>query len=224
MSNASKSEQRANRRKAAKRKDQMRNMIWIGAGALLVAVALILPNIDFTPPEIVDYQMTDFNMIGDPNAPVVVEEYGDYQCSHCRNFHNESEMTLIEDYVYSGKVLFIYHSAGDYFPGSGKAAEANYCAGDQGMFWQYKDLLFDNLAGNFSQARLISDAESIGLDKATFTDCLELGKYADLVSQDYTDFQNSGAAGTPSFLVNGVLAVGGDDYEGLVAAIEAALP
>lgn len=224
MSTQSKSEQRADRRKVAKRKDQMRNMLWIGGVALLVAVALIIPNIDFTPPVIVDYQMVDDNSIGAADAPVSVVEFGDYQCSHCRTFSREYEEDFIQNYVYTGEVLYTYRTAGDFFPGSARAGEANYCAGDQQAFWQYKDLLFEDITADFTDQNLIDKAQTLELDIDTFRECLDTNKYAERVAQDYTDFQTAGGSGTPSFLVNGVLAVAGADYEGLQAAIQAAQP
>jgi protein-disulfide isomerase len=224
MTNLSKQEDRANRRRANKRNQQMRNMLWIGIGAVLVAVALILPNIDFTPPVIVDYEMTNGNLIGDPEAPVSVVEFADYQCPHCRDFHNENFPRLLEAYIYTGKVRFEYRSAGEFFPGSAQAAEANYCAGDQDAFYQFNDLLYENLSFNFTDARMLSDAEAIGLDRDVFKDCLDTDKYAERVANDLVDFRNAGGQGTPSFLVNDVLVTAGNDYEGLVAAIESVLP
>ena len=98
MSNQSKSDQRADRRKAAKRKEQMRNMLWIGGGAILVAIALILPNIDVTPPGIVDYQMVDFSSIGAAHAPATVVALGAYQCSTCQAFHDLPATALLANY------------------------------------------------------------------------------------------------------------------------------
>ncbi|MBI5354204.1 MAG: thioredoxin domain-containing protein [Chloroflexi bacterium] len=75
--------------------------------------------------------LVQVNTIGDPNAPVHIIEYGDYQCPYCLEFWNESEALLIEEYVNTGKVYFEYRSFGAYLgPESGLAAEGSYCAGD----------------------------------------------------------------------------------------------
>ena len=155
----------------------------------------------------------DGNSMGDPNAPIHMEEFGDFQCPFCQRFHEQTEPSLVEQYVNTGKVYFTYRSAGNWVSqniGGGKtesqdAAAAAYCAADQNKFWEMHDILFANLlgedVGSFTDERLATLAEKAGLDMNIFEDCYSSGKYKDKVQQDYADTIASGVNGTPSFLV-----------------------
>lgn len=84
--------------------------------------------------------------LGNSNAPVTLVEFSDYQCPYCGRFYSTSEKQLIDELVNTGKVKFYYRD----FPlsqihiGAQKGAEAARCAGDQGRYWQYHDLIFEN--------------------------------------------------------------------------------
>ena len=97
--------------------------------------------------------------MGDPNAPVKVEEYGDFQCPACRIFHESQEGQLIEKYIKTGLVYFTYTPFSFIGDESVKAAEAAYCAADQGKFWEYHDMLYANQTaenkGDFADSRLM---------------------------------------------------------------------
>lgn len=151
--------------------------------------------------------------IGDPNARIHMEEFGDFQCPYCRRFHEQTEPALIEQYVQTGKVYFTYRSAGNWVSdniGGGKtesqdAAASAYCAADQNKFWEMHDILFASVLGedadSFTDERLATLAGQAGLDMNTFNDCYSSGKYKDKVQQDYNDAVASGIRGTPSFVV-----------------------
>ena len=117
-------------------------------------------------------------------------------------------------YVDTGKVYLVFHP----FPfidqavtGGNKshaAAEAAYCAMDQGQFWQYHDMLFNNQnpngenLGAFTDKRLAAYAEKIGLNMTQFNDCYNSGKYKQHVLDDYQQGIGLGINSTPSFFVN----------------------
>ena len=156
----------------------------------------------------------DGNSMGDKNAPIQIVEFGDFQCPYCKRFHEETEPSLITNFVDTGKVYFTYRSAGNWVSkniGGGNtesqdAAAAAYCAGDQGKFWQMHDALFANNGdvenqGSFSPERLTSIANGVGLDVKTYQDCFDGGKYADRVQKDYQAAVDAGVHGTPSFVV-----------------------
>ena len=155
----------------------------------------------------------DGNSIGDPSAPIHMEEFSDFQCPFCERFHVQTEPALVEQYVNTGKVYFTYRSAGNWVSGNiggGKtesqdAAAAAYCAEDQGKFWEMHDVLFSNVlgedAGSFTDERLATLAQKAGLDMSAFNECYSSGKYKDRVQQDYKDAIASGVQGTPSFVV-----------------------
>lgn len=147
--------------------------------------------------------------MGDPNAPVIVEEFSDFQCVACFRFWENSEEDFIRDYVETGLVYFKYSPFSFLGPESFQAAEAAYCANDQGKFWEYHDMVFNNWdgenIGNFSDQRLIAFADAINLDSAAFKQCFNKNTYQSLVLQNTTYGQQAGVEGTPSFLVNGTL-------------------
>ena len=165
------------------------------------------------------------NTMGEPNAPVRVVEFSDFQCAYCRQFFLQTEQPLIEDYVTAGKVYFVYRTLGDWLgPASQASAEAAYCAGDQGRFWEYHDLLFANQgSGAFLRDRLRAFAQALDLDEEGFNACLSSAKYRDQVRQDLADGLQAGVRGTPSFLINGKLVAGAQSYAMFRQEIEAAL-
>ena len=165
------------------------------------------------------------NTMGDPNAPVVIVEFSDFQCGYCRQFFLQTESALIEQYVATGKVYFIYRTLGDWLgPGSQLSAEAAYCASDQDMFWEYHDALFVNQGQvAFSSDNLLKLADIIGVDMDAFRTCVESYKYRPQVEKDLQDGQAAGVRGTPSFLINGKLVVGAQPFSVFQQKIEAAL-
>ena len=168
------------------------------------------------------------NTMGDPNAPVKIIEYADFQCPFCVRYWQDTEPQIISAYVATGKVFYEYRSVGAFLgPDSASAAEAAYCAGDQGKFWEYHDLLFANWTGenvgDFAPAKLRQYASAAGLDLNKFDDCLSRGLHADQVQQDVTDAQADGVRATPSFLVNGKLLEGAQPFDVFQQAIGAAL-
>lgn len=222
---------REKRLRERRRRRLMTALIITGA-ALILAALLIYPSlkpvgdiVQITP---IDRHQVEFNTMGDPNAPVVIEEYSDFQCPACRMFFERTEKQLIETYIATGKVYFIYHSMGAFIgPESLAAAEAAYCAGDQGRFWDYHDMLFVNQTGEnvgaFSTKRLTAFAETLGLDMKAFNQCFKGHKYRQLATQDQVDGRNKGVRATPTFLVNGQLVQGAQPFETMRQIIEAEL-
>ena len=154
------------------------------------------------------------NSLGDPNAPIHITEFGDFQCPFCKRFHISTEPQLISTYIKTGKVYFTYRSAGNWVSkniGQGRtesqdAALAAYCASDQNKFWEMHDALFANNGdvedqGSFTSERLTTIAKGVGLDMTKYQDCFDSGKYANKVQQDYADTLAAGIQGTPSFFV-----------------------
>lgn len=209
-------------RREKMRKSEMRSrMVTIGLvviGALLIAFVLIYPNIKpvaaITAVDAGTHPKADRNNMGDPKAPVKIEEFSDFQCPYCERFHKETEGQLVDTYVATGQVYFTYRSTGNWVSGNiggGKtesedAAKAAYCAADQGKFWEMHATLFGNVlgedAGSFTDRRLVSLAQSAGLDTKQFSDCYDSNKYADQVAQDFKDAVAAGVKGTPSFVIS----------------------
>ena len=200
-------------REKRQRQAQIQRLGMIGiivAGALLIAFALIYPNLkpvgDIAAPDPGEHPMANDNAMGDPNAPIKIEEFSDFQCPYCARFHEETEWQIANSYVADGTVYMVYRSFGDFIgPESKAAAEAAYCAGDQDKFWEYHNILFANQTGEnvgaYSDRRLQAFAEALSLDMDTFNSCVSSGKYSDRVNQDKVDGTAAGVTGTPAFVI-----------------------
>lgn len=219
------------REKRARQERTQRILLISGVAVIAVAVALLLILPSLKPVgAIVEHPTMNrpqvkFNAMGDPNAPVKIIEYSDFQCPYCAKFTADTEQQLIDTYVATGKVYFEYHSFGEFIGAeSVRAAEAAYCAGDQEKFWEMHDLIFANQngenQGTFSDKYLSALAAKAGVDVATFNDCFNNGKYAAQVKQDGIDAAKSGIQSTPSFLINGTLFEGAQPFAAFQAQID----
>jgi protein-disulfide isomerase len=144
-------------------------------------------------------------IIGNPNAPITVLEWGDYQCTFCYRFHESSLNVLLEEYVDSGKVKLVFKDFPLNGPDSVLGAEASYCAEDQGKYWEYHDELYTNWAGErtgwINYDSLNNFAESIELDLEQFSSCLNEHKYRQKVLELEKFGREVGIDATPSFLI-----------------------
>ena len=161
--------------------------------------------------------VTQNNTMGDPNAPIMIIEYGDFQCPYCLQFWRETEPQLIEEYVNTGNVYFEFRSFPILGPESFSAAEGAYCAGDQGKFWEYHDTLFTNWTGenvgDFTNEKLIHYADSLALDMEVFEQCLSEGKHKGTVEQDRAEAEADNVHATPTFLINGNIVEGAHPFD-----------
>ena len=200
------------------------SFVVIGIAALLIAVIFLYPNLKPAYSGL-ERRMVDNNTTGDPNAPVKVVEYSDFQCPYCGEFFKTIEPDLIKEYINTGKVYFTYNSFAFLGEESHSASEAGECAKEQGKFWPYHDILFENQAGEnsgaFTRDKLKMFARELKLDEGLFGACIDSGKYTQIVT-DMRDATNDiGINSTPSFLVNGQPVA---DPTQLIQAIKAALP
>lgn len=206
----SKRERRRERRRQAEQRNRLLTIgaVIIAAGA--VAFLLIWPNLrpvgEIVMPESMERPQAQANAAGDPDAPIKIDEYGDFQCPFCRAFYKDTEAQLLEAYVATGTVYFVYHSFGEFIgPESRAAAEAAYCSGDQGKFWEMHDMIYENQTaenvGDFSNRRLVAFAETLGLNMGEFRNCFNGGTYSSRVDQDFSDGRAAGVQATPSFVM-----------------------
>ncbi len=173
-------------------------------------------------------------ILGNPNAPVTIVEYGDYQCPFCGAFFSQTQPQIADNYVNKGVVRMVFRNFAFLGPESIVSAEAAECAFDQKKLVAYHDALYqakvDDDArgggendGSLNRALFISIARKLGLDASAFTSCLDSNKYAALVAQEKTDAGSLGVNSTPSFFVNGTLIVGAQPYAVFQSAIDAAV-
>jgi protein-disulfide isomerase len=166
---------------------------------------------------------------GSPDAPVKFIEYSDYLCGHCGNFALEKEPRIVKEYVTTGKVQYIYHY---YALGEAQVllGEAAHCAADQGHFWKYHKVMFENQGrfGSIStweelQALLVEFAGQVGLDVPDFETCWTSHRHQQTIINSIMSAREVGVGGTPTFSIQGELIVGNVPYDTFQQAIEAAL-
>lgn len=179
-------------------------------------IATVVPNV---PTQV------NRNSAGNPNAPVKVVEYADYQCPACQEFEQNIYPGLIKNYVDTGKIYFTYTPFKVIGPESDVAAEAAYCAADQGKYFQMHDILFANQgaenSGQFTDKRLKAMAVAAGVDATQFNACYDSHKYATQVTQDQTTALGIGLNSTPSFTLNGKV-IAWQNMQDVITAIQTA--
>lgn len=146
-------------------------------------------------------------ILGDPNAPVTLVEFGDYQCHFCNvHFHN-TEHSLVENFIQTGKVKMIFKDFTIIGPDSINAAHGAHCANDQGKFWQYHDILYNNWTGEnngwASSANLLRFAQEIELDVDDWSECMLDARHSQIITDSSKDARDLGITGTPAFFVIG---------------------
>jgi protein-disulfide isomerase len=158
------------------------------------------------------------SILGNTSAPITIVEFGDYQCHQCYNWFHNTKPSVFQNYVDTGKANFVFVDFAFLGRDSPKAAQASYCAEDQGKYWEYHNQLYnaqesqiDN--GWANSERLKAFAFSLGLDMESFESCLDSGKYAKRVQYNIAEAKKLGVTGTPTFFI-----VGPDEQQKLVGA------
>lgn len=169
-------------------------------------------------------------IMGDPNAPVSIIEYGDYQCPFCVKFFKEAEAQIREAYIKTGKAKLVFRNFQFLGPESILAAQAAECAKDQKKFWEFHDGVYrmeeedgQEHNGNINVQSLTSLASEKGLDVPAFSKCLSANTYEEQVKKDTTAAQAAGVRSTPTIFVNGQKFEGAYPFENFKQAIESAL-
>lgn len=155
--------------------------------------------------------------LGEPDAPVQLVIYGDFQCPHCKNFDDRDFPPIIENFVKTGEVrvewrpLPIISGNADIPLGSAdnesvQTAEGAMCAADQDQFWPYSEALYaaqgNPNSGVFADQMLKRTAEELDLDMEAFNECLDSGEKQDDVIAFREEAVELGATGTPTFLID----------------------
>jgi protein-disulfide isomerase len=210
---------RQQRREKLHRTEQRRRSLTIGLvtiGAILIAFIFIYPNLKpiggIVTVEPNPRPQADGTAMGDPNAPIQIDLFEDFQCPACSTYSQQTESLITDNYVATGKVYYVFH----HFPfidtySAGKesqqAANASMCAAEQDMFWEYHDILFANWNGEnqgaFADRRLEGFAQSIGLDMQAFSACFDENRYREEIQADFELGGEMGVQGTPSLFING---------------------
>ena len=236
------------RRQRERARNRVLVIALVVVGALLIVGVLIIPSINnaragasatqtaqnSTPIPVLTIVPRTINAtvdgvhLGDPNAPVKVDVYEDFRCSACLYYTTNYEPAIITDYVETGKVYYTFHSfividGNDGSDASLRSANAAMCAAEQGKFWEYHDTLYTNQtsesASLFTNDRLTTMAQNLGLNMTSFNQCFSAKKYNSDIQNDVAKGMNLSINGTPSIFVNGILT----GMDKVAAAIDSAL-
>ena len=154
-----------------------------------------------------DVPSDGFPSLGPADAPIVIVEFSDFQCPFCKRFYDETYQQLMN--AYPGKIRFVYRHLPltSIHPEAFPSAEASMCANEQNAFPQYHDKLFEN-QDKLGRDLYMQIAATLSLDTDSFEECLNTGRYKDLVQQDSDFALNLGVQSTPTFFINGLAIVG----------------
>lgn len=204
--------------------------LWL-IGASIALVALVVAVIIFNenqaksapisqPP--VPAAWINRNVVGSPDAKVVVQLWEDFLCPSCQTFAATAKPQIIDNYVKDGKVRLEYHyfPLAQHDPGATMTALAAECAADQGMFWPYHDRVFQMTRASQQTAatydELVGYASTMGMDVNTFKTCLSSQQHRDTVSKSLAQAQDMKLQYTPSIIVGETLMQ--DSSYGAIAA------
>ncbi|GAB4540320.1 MAG: thioredoxin domain-containing protein [Anaerolineales bacterium] len=242
MTDTKEMSKRQQRREQMRRKEMRGKLLGIGlvsVGALFLAFLFIYPNIKpaaaVIAPEAVTYKQVDVSSQGDPNAPVRIDVYEDFQCPACRNFSSDIEPLIVKNLVETGKVYYTFHNY-PFIDGKGisggesdQAANAAMCAAEQGKFWEMHATIFANWNGEnlgaYADPRLRAFAQSAGLNMNDFDSCFSENKYKTDIQASFDAGDKLGVNGTPSVFVNDQIVAPGyvPSYQQIEEAVNAAL-
>ena len=149
--------------------------------------------------------MQGSTILGNPDAKITIVEFGDYQCTFCYKFHDETMKNIDQAYIKTENVNFVYRDFPLNGPQSILASEASYCAQKQNKFWEYHDTLYNNWGGEntgwITKNVLLGFANDIKLDLDSFSQCLENSEFKQKVLDNEQFAREIGIDATPSFLI-----------------------
>ena len=144
-------------------------------------------------------------ILGDPDAPITLVEFGDYQCHYCNVFFQSIEKDIVKNYVDTGKVKIIFKDYNIIGEDSVKASQGAHCANDQGLFWEYHDILYSNWTGEnngwASSENLAIFAQQIGLNMNKWSECMNKGSHSQIILKSNDDARTLELTGTPAFFI-----------------------
>lgn len=218
-----------------RRRAQIRNrvLLWGGLGVVVAAVAwgVIGTSTGGSSSEVTAAPRD--RVLGEASAPVTIVEYGDFKCPFCARFHAQTEPRLREELVDTGVVRFVWRDFPNIDSESPLAAQAGRCADEQGRFWELHDVLFDYVWGTFYSQGVNVEGESAyegeldrlageaGLDVEAFRECVDSGRFEDVVEEERDRGSSDGVRGTPTFFVNGQKVVGAQPFDVFARLVEA---
>ncbi len=207
------------------------------------------------PTSVVKVSVDDDPVLGDKNAPLTMIEFSDYECPFCKRHFDQVYSEIKRDYIDTGKVKLVYRdfiAVPGHNPLATSEAMAAECSREQGsdaskagsaglpvsgneIYFKYHDEIFKRTISNgngMAVSQLGVIAKDLGLNVATFKQCLDSNKFKDEVNKDITDARAAGVNGTPSFFVgkstqsgviDGTMIVGAQPFSAFKAVIDTQL-
>jgi len=144
--------------------------------------------------------------LGSESAPITIVEFGDYQCEACYAWFHHTRDTLIDNYIETGKAKLVFVDLPFLGRDSITAAQASYCAEDQGKYWEYHTMLYTFQDGHpdsgwADRDRLNAFASSLDMNMDEFNECMDSSKYKIRVKANYDEAVKNGAQSTPTFIL-----------------------
>ncbi len=183
---------------------------------ILLALALASYFMFFNRPEY-SPQIMEEHVRGNHDARIVIVEFSDFQCPYCASVQPTLDQ-IMEEYPNDVKLIYRHFPLPSH-PYAKKAAEASECAAEQGKFWEYHDVLFQN-QDNLYTAKLKEYAVDLDLDAEKFNACLDSGVMESRIEQSFQNGIDLGIQGTPTFMINNKVLSGAQSYSTFKAAIE----
>jgi protein-disulfide isomerase len=155
---------------------------------------------------------------GDPDAPITLIEYTDFQCPYCSRHFQQTYPRIVEQYVDTGVVQYVFKDfpLTQIHPQALKASEAARCAMDQGAFLEMHDIIFNRQQewGGADPIEVFTGyAGELDLDTDAFSECLVSDQHEAAVIADLQEGVALGVTGTPSFFINGYSLTGAQPFE-----------
>jgi len=191
-----------------------------------------------TPSQTVKVSVDDDAVLGNPNAPITIIEFTDYQCIFCRKFWTETFSQLKKDYIDAGKVKLVVRDfpLTNLHPMAEVSVEAAECVREKGgdsAYFKMHDKIFGeqnklspSSTASYAKDDLLKWANDLGYD---ISSCLGSGKYKSEVAKDLADAQSAGFGGTPGFVImksgdsEGIPIKGAYPYSAFQKALDAEL-
>ncbi|MBK5295659.1 MAG: thioredoxin domain-containing protein [Vicinamibacteria bacterium] len=155
---------------------------------------------------------------GTSDAKVTVVEFSDFHCPFCKRVQ-PTLTQLLSKYPNDVKLVYKHMPLDQLHPQARRAAEASWCAQQQGKFWEYHDLLYSG-GPDGSDPTLFALATRAGLDASAYQQCMASGKAAEVVQTHVDEGAKFGVSGTPGFFVNGRFLNGAMPLEAFVQVVE----
>ena len=144
-------------------------------------------------------------ILGDPDAPITIVEFGDYQCHQCKNWLENTKDDIVKEYIDTGNVNLVFVDMPFLGSHSPIAAQASYCAEDQGKYWEYHTELYHTqghqINGWINTEVLRTIAVNLDLDMELFDSCIDSNKYQKRVQSNFSEARSFGVSATPTFLI-----------------------